>query len=106
MNEKNMQEYQEYTRNLNVWVQKQRDFVEGVKELIKKLEDLDKLRDFNGDFWAETKRNLEEGLGLVKNAAFFQRKELENMDQHFYNRLGETLAQLDECIQAMVKQKK
>lgn len=106
MNEKNMQEYQEYTRNLNVWVQKQRDFVDGVKELIKKLEDLDKLRDFNGDFWAETKRNLEEGLGLVKNAAFFQRKELENMDQHFYNRLGETLAQLDECIQAMIKQKR
>jgi hypothetical protein len=106
MNEKNMQEYQEYTRNLNVWVQKQRDFVEGVKDLIKKLEDLDKLRDFNGDFWKETKKNLEEGLGLVKNAAFFQRKELENMDQHFYNRLGETLAQLDECIQAMVKQKR
>lgn len=102
INEKNMAEYQEYTRNLNVWVQKQRDFVEGVKQLIKKLEELDKLRDFNNDFWAETKKNLEEAQGLMQNGAFFLRKELEGLDQHFYNRLSETLAQLDACIQAMI----
>ena len=102
INEKNMAEYQEYTRNLNVWVQKQRDFVEGVKLLIKKLEELDKLRDFNNDFWAETKKNLEEAQGLMQNGAFFLRKELEGLDQHFYNRLSETLAQLDACIQAMI----
>lgn len=106
INEKNMAEYQEYTRNLNVWVQKQRDFVEGVKNLIKKLEELDKLRDFNNDFWAETKKNLEEAQGLMKNGAFFLRKELEGLDQHFYNRLSETLAQLDACIQAMITEKR
>ena len=102
VNEKNLAEYQEYTRNLNVWVQKQRDFVEGVKQLIKKLEELDKLRDFNNDFWAETKKNLEEAQGLMQNGAFFLRKELEGLDQHFYNRLSETMAQLDACIQAMI----
>ena len=106
INEQNMAEYQEYTRNLNVWVQKQRDFVEGVKNLIKKLEELDKLRDFNNDFWAETKKNLEEAQGLMQNGAFFLRKELEGLDQHFYNRLSETLAQLDACIQAMITEKR
>ena len=106
INEKNMAEYQEYTRNLNVWVQKQRDFVEGVKQLIKKLEELDKLRDFNNDFWAETKKNLEEAQGLMQNGAFFLRKELEGLDQHFYDRLSETLAQLDACIQAMITKNK
>jgi len=106
INEQNMAEYQEYTRNLNVWVQKQRDFVEGVKSLIKKLEELDKLRDFNNDFWAETKKNLQEAQGLMQNGAFFLRKELEGLDQHFYNRLSETLAQLDACIQAMITEKR
>lgn len=106
INQNNMAEYQEYTRNLNVWVQKQRDFVEGVKQLIKKLDELDKLRDFNNDFWAETKKNLEEAQGLMQNGAFFLRKELEGLDQHFYNRLSETLAQLDACIQAMVTKNK
>ncbi len=106
MNEENMRKYEEYTRNLNVWVQKQRDFVEGVKQLIHKLDELDKLRDFNNDFWKETKEKLEEALGLMNNGAFLLKNELKEIDEHFYARLNETLHQLDTCIQAMITSKR
>lgn len=101
-NEKNVAEYQKYTKELTEWVEKQRNFSDSVKDLIKKLEELDKLRDYNNEFWADAKRNLMEAQDRLHDSANFLQGEIETLDQHFYNRLSETLSQLDVCIQAMV----
>ena len=101
-NERNVAEYQRYTKDLNTWVEKQRNFSDSVKDLIKKLEELDKLRDYNNEFWADAKRNLMEAQNRLHASADFLQGEIQTLDQHFYNRLSETLSQLDVCIQAMV----
>ena len=101
-NARNISEYQAYTQNLNKWVDKQRNFADSVNSLIKKLEDLDKLRDYSNDFWAEAKKNLMDAQKRLHDSAQFLQGEIQTLDQHFYNRLSETLSQLDVCIQAMV----
>jgi len=101
-NARNIAEYQAYTQNLNKWVDKQRNFADSVNSLIKKLEDLDKLRDYSNDFWAEAKKNLMDAQKRLHDSAQFLQGEIQTLDQHFYNRLSETLSQLDVCIQAMV----
>lgn len=99
----NMQQFDESTRKLNDWVRKQRDFVEGVQLLILKLEEISKIKDYSEQFWKGTKKSLEEGVGFIKNGSKTLQEQLTSLDQQFYARLSATLAELDTCIQAMVK---
>ena len=98
----NMEQFEESTKSLNEWVRKQRNFVDGVQLLIDKLDDLNKLRNYNEQFWQSTKRSMEEGIGIIKGGSEALNSQLTNLDQKFYTRLSATLAELDTCIQAMV----
>ena len=98
----NMEKFDESTKALNEWVRKQRNFVDGVSLLIEKLNDLNKIRDYNEQFWQETKRSLEEGVGYLTQGAKSLDEQLTNLDKQFYTRLSATLAELDSCIQAMI----
>lgn len=99
----NMVKFDDSTSKLNEWVRKQRDFVEGVQLLIAKLEEISQLKDFGSDFWKETRSKMEESVGILKNGSQEIENQLTNLDERFYQRLNATLAQLDACIQAMVK---
>ena len=99
----NMTEFDQATRSLNEWVRKQRNFVDGVVALIEKLDELNKIRDYNEKFWQGTKRSLEEGVGFITEGSKSLNAQLKNLDAQFYTRLSATLAELDTCIQAMVK---
>ena len=98
-----MTEFDQATRSLNEWVRKQRNFVDGVTTLIAKLDELNKLRDYNEQFWQGTKRSLEEGVGIITEGSKTLNAQLKNLDAQFYTRLSTTLAELDTCIQAMIK---
>ena len=99
----NMVKFDDSTSKLNEWVRKQRDFVEGVQLLIAKLEEISQLKDFGSDFWKETRSKMEESVGILKNGSQEIENQLTNLDERFYQRLNATLAQLDACIQSMVK---
>lgn len=99
----NMDEFDKSTHSLNEWVKKQRDFVEGVNQLITKLEELSKIRNYNEEFWKDTKKSLEEGVSFITEGSRSLNAQLTNLDRQFYNRLSATLAELDTCIQAMVR---
>lgn len=99
----NMVKFDDSTSKLNEWVRKQRDFVENVQVLMAKLEEIGKIKDYGGEFWKETRSKMEEGVGIIKNGYTEIEKQLTNLDERFYQRLSATLAQLDACIQAMVK---
>lgn len=101
----NMTEFDQATRTLNEWVRKQRNFVDGVTALIEKLDELNKIRDYNEQFWSGTKRSLEEGVGFITEGSKSLNAQLKNLDAQFYTRLSATLAELDTCIQAMVNKK-
>lgn len=99
----NMTQFEKSTYNLNEWVRKQRDFVDGVNMLITKLEELSNIRNYNEEFWKDTKKSLEEGVGFIIEGSKSLNSQLTTLDRQFYNRLSATLAELDTCIQAMVK---
>lgn len=62
----NMTQFDKATQSLNDWVRKQRNFVDGVQLLIEKLDELNKLRDYNEQFWQTTKRSMEEAWGTSR----------------------------------------
>lgn len=99
----NMVMFDDSTNKLNDWVRKQRNFVDGVQMLIAKLEEIEKIKDYGGEFWKETKSKMEEGVGIIRNGSKEIESQISGLDQHFYQRLSATLAQLDACIQAMVE---
>lgn len=104
LTKENMQMFDQSTRVLNEWVRKQRNFVDGVTLLIQKLDELNKIRDYNEEFWKDTKHKLEEGVGYIAAGSKSLQAQLKDLDAKFYARLGATLAELDACIQAMMTQ--
>ena len=103
LSKSNMEEFEESTKALNEWVKKQRNFVDGVTMLIEKLDELNKIRDYNEAFWKDTKNKLEEGVGYITEGSKSLNQQLTNLDRQFYARLSATLGELDACISAMVK---
>lgn len=102
----NMQSFDETTSRLNEWVKKQRDFNEGVQVLIAKLDELNKIRDYGEQFWSDTKRHMDEGIGIIKQGSKSLNDQLTSLDRQFYSRLSTTLAELDACISAMIDNNK
>ena len=105
LSQSNMESFDASTKALNGWVRKQRNFVDGVTLLIEKLEEIAKIKDYGQEFWQGTKKNMEEGVGIIKQGSVTLRQSLVDLDRQFYARLNTTLAELDTCIQAMIKGK-
>ena len=105
LTKENMVKFDDATSKLNEWVRKQRNFVDGVQLLIKKLEELSSIRDYNKEFWADTKKHLEAGVGIIQKGSESLNAQLTDLDKQFYSRLSATLAELDTCIQAMIKRR-
>lgn len=101
----NMAKFDESTEKLNDWVRKQRNFVDSVVQLMGKLEEINKINDYSAQFWKETKKGMDDSVGIIKATSDSLNKNLRNINQEFYERLASTLSELDACIQAMVRQK-
>lgn len=102
----NMEVFDKATNDLNNWVRKQRDFVDGVQVLLAKLEEISKIKDYNEQFWQGTKKQMEEGVGIIKRGTDTLNNQLTEIDRRFYARLSTTLAELDACITSLVQQKR
>lgn len=102
LSQTNMEAFEASTTALNNWVRKQRNFVDGVMVLIKKLEELNKIKDYNEEFWKGTKRQMEDGVNIISKGTQTLNTQLSSLDRSFYNRLSATLAELDNCITKMV----
>lgn len=103
LSKENMEKFENSTRVLNEWVRKQRNFVDGVQSLIEKLDELNKIRDYGEQFWKSTKEKMEEGVNIISNGTNTLNTQLRNIDRSFYERLGTTLGELDNCIAKMVE---
>ena len=101
----NMAKFDESTEKLNDWVRKQRDFVDAVVQLMGKLEEINKINDYSSEFWRETKKGMEDSVGIIKTTSQSLNANLRSINQEFYERLASTLSELDTCIQAMVRQR-
>ena len=97
-----MTEFKDAQSSLNEWVRKQRNFVEAVQALIKKLEEISNINDYSKEFWKQTRTGMNDSLAIIQQGSRNLMSDIQNLDGHFYNRLNTTLANLDQCIQKMM----
>jgi len=90
------------SNELNNWITKQNSFNESYTLLMSRLEEIDKIKDINEVFWNDTKKQLEEGVSIISNGSTKLQKDLDEINNSFYERLNSTLQSLDDCIQRMV----
>lgn len=102
LSKSNMESFDQSTRKLNEWIKTQRNFSDSVAVLIKKLEDLNEMRNYANAFWQDTKTGMNEAVGIIKEGSKQLNQQINGLDQKFYARLSTTLSQLDECIQAFI----
>ena len=98
--------FDEATKELNTWIRNHKDMGDGVRLLVKKLDEINKIKDYNEEFWRETRKNMNEGLSIIANASKSLNSSVSTLNEEFYERLNNTLANLDACIQAMYDNKK
>ena len=98
----NMESFDESTRKLNEWIKKQRNFTDSVAVLIQKLEEINEMRNYASKFWEDTRTGMNDAVGIISHGAEELNEQITELDQHFYSRLGTTLAQLDACIQSLI----
>lgn len=103
LNKASMADFKDAQSSLNEWVKKQRNFVEAVQVLMEKLEEIANINDYSEEFWNQTRQGMNDSIGIIRNGSRELQNQLEEIDGTFYERLNNTLAQLDACIQAMAR---
>lgn len=88
--------FDETTNKLNDWIQHERNFKEAAVVLIAKLEEF---RNLNGSVWDNYRTEMQKSVGIIKDTSKTLDANLKNINQEFYERLNDTLTNLDECIQ-------
>jgi len=99
---RNTEAFDETTEKLNSWVKNQMNFSDSVAKLLTRLESIDKIKDINEVFWENTKKQLNEGVGIIEKASKRLASDLENINAEFYERLNDTLQNLDTLIQRII----
>ena len=97
--ESTTESFDETTSKLNDWVKTEKNFKEAAQILITKLEEF---RDFNGDVWDKYRNEMKKAVSIVKETSTKLGEDLENVNAEFYERLNDTLSNLDQCIQRFV----
>jgi len=98
----NTEAFDETTEKLNAWVRNQMNFSDSVAKLLTRLEEIEKIKDINQVFWDNTKKQLNEGVSVIEKASKRLSNDLENINAEFYERLNDTLQNLDTLIQRII----
>jgi hypothetical protein len=100
----NTDTFDETTNKLNDWINKEHDFKKSVDILIVRLKEIEDIKDINGEFWKNTKSQMEEGVSIISNSSIELRNNLDNISEEFTEQLNQTLTSLDELIQRLIAQ--
>lgn len=96
-------EFSQSTKELQKWIDRQKDFAYNVQALLVQLQELRKIKDYSDEFWSSTKKGMEEGVGIIRNGSETLNKQITNLDARFYERLSVTLNNLDNCISSIAE---
>ncbi|WP_415374559.1 MotA/TolQ/ExbB proton channel family protein [Patiriisocius sp. Uisw_017] len=102
----NTETFDETTNKLNDWIGKEHSFKKSVDILISRLKEIEDIKDINGEFWKNTKSQMEEGVSIISNSSLELRNNLDNISEEFTGQLNQTLTSLDELIQRLIEQAK
>lgn len=99
----NTEAFDETTNKLNEWVKNQMNFSDSVAILLTRLQEIEKIKDINELFWNNTKKQLNEAVGIIEKASTQLRNDLDNINQQFYEQLNDTFQNLDTLIQRTIE---
>lgn len=99
----NTEAFDETTNKLNDWVRNQMSFSDSVAKLLARLEEIEKIKDINDVFWNNTKAQLNEGVSVIEKSSKRLSNDLEKINAEFYERLNDTLQNLDTLIQRKIQ---
>lgn len=98
----NTKQLDESTTKLNQWLDSQKGIINEVKVLCAKLDELQKIKDYGEQFWQGTRKQMNEGVGIIKGANQEIANQIADLDRSFYTRLSVTLGELDKYISALI----
>ncbi len=99
----NTETFDETTNKLNDWIINEKNFKDSVDILISRLNEIENIKDINGEFWNQTKHQLNEGVSIISQASKELRNNLDDISAEFTEQLNQTLTSLDALIQRLVK---
>lgn len=100
----NINSFDKTTNKLNKWVLNQMNFSDSVTKLLSRLEKIDKIKDVNDMFWKETKKQLNEGVSIISKANKKLSTDIDAINTEFYERLNDTLQNLDNLIIRIIEE--
>lgn len=89
-------EFGDVTNHVNNWANKQSTFNDRIQTVIVQLEEF---KNFNGNLWDSYRKEMSQAVAIVKQSSQSLNNDLGRINQEFYERLNDTLANLDACIQ-------
>ena len=92
-------EFGDVTSHVNNWANKQSTFNDKIQTVIVQL---DEFRNFNGNLWDSYRKEMSVAVSIVKQASQSLNSDLGRINQEFYERLNDTLTNLDTCIQRFI----
>jgi biopolymer transport protein ExbB/TolQ len=95
--------YEETASKLNKWVVNEYEFKQGVEILITKLEEF---KDFNSGVWDSYRKEMQTAVNLIKETTSAFNENVEKLDAEFYERLSNTLENLDSYIVTLIEREK
>lgn len=96
-------EFEEITSNVNNWANKQSTFNDKIQTVIVQL---DEFKNFNGTLWDSYRKEMNKSVGIIKEASETLNTDLTEINSQFYERLNDTLTNLDELIQRFMTGKR
>lgn len=100
----NVETFDGTTSKLNDWINKEHSFKQSLEILMVRLKEIENIKDINGEFWENTKTQMEGGVSIISNASIELRNNLDNISEEFTKQLNLTLTSLDELIQRLMVQ--
>lgn len=95
--------YEETSSKLNQWIVNEYEFKQGVEILITKLEEF---KDFNGELWISYRKEMQEAVNIIKDTTNAFNENVDNLNVEFYERLKNTLENLDSYIVTLIERER
>lgn len=99
----NTEAFEVTTGKLNEWIVKEHNFRDAVTVLVDRLEDFQQIKGYSEEFWSQTKKQMNEGVGILNGAAKDLNNNLDNISAEFNQQLSDTLTSLDTLIQRHIE---
>lgn len=104
--EKNIDSFDKTTHKLNDWIKGERNIKQNITALLVKLDEVSNIKSYNGEFWNQTKKQLNEGTSIIASNTKQLSSNLNDINREFQTQLGEILESLDLLIKRLIQEAK